>query len=114
MKSLLLAIAIFAAIDFGLSMNVKNKCKIESRVKLILKTMNENTVAAVVDCVVGKGECDPTGEEIKVHAKDAVCSGRCGRDCTCEQIQIRLIVRKMKLEYNDQWLRVENNFKYIC
>ena len=91
----------------------KKKCKIENRVKLILKSMNKDTVAAVVDCVIGVGSCDPTGQEIKDHAKEAVCT-KCGSNCTCEQIQFRLIVRKMKKLFPDQWARVENLFKYGC
>eukprot|EP00092_Neocalanus_flemingeri_P015653 GFUD01016942.1.p1 GENE.GFUD01016942.1~~GFUD01016942.1.p1 ORF type:complete len:120 (-),score=19.49 GFUD01016942.1:112-471(-) len=116
LKHLLLVMVIFSFTDLSLSVNVGwwNKCKLEAKVKLVLKTMNENTVAAVVDCIVGLGECDPTGEEIKIHAKDAVCSGRCGRHCTCDQIQYRLVVRKMKKEYSDQWFRLENKFKYTC
>ena len=91
----------------------KNKCKIENRIKLVLKTMNDNTVAAVVDCVVGVGDCDPTGQEIKEHAQEAVCT-KCGSNCTCEQIQFRLIVLKMKNKFKDQWARVEELFKDTC
>ena len=114
LKFVLLVSVIISTFGLSVCMRVKNKCKIENKVKLVLRTMNYNTVAAVVDCLVGEGECDPTGTEIRRHAKDAVCSGRCGNNCTCEQIQVRLVVRKMKKEFPDQWLRVEDKFKYTC
>ena len=90
-----------------------NKCKIDSKVKLILKSMNKDTVTSVVDCVVGVGACDPTGQEIKDQAQQAVCT-KCGRDCSCEQIQYRLVVRKMKKQFKEQWDRVVNKFKDSC
>ena len=97
-----------AAANYG-----KNKCKIDSKVKLILKSMNQDTVAAVVDCVVGVGACDPTGQEIKDQAQQAVCT-KCGSNCTCEQIQYRLVVRKMKKQFKEQWDRVVDKFKDSC
>ena len=93
--------------------SAENKCKIDSKVKLVLKSMNKNTVAAVVDCVVGVGACDPTGQEIKDQAQQAVCT-KCGSNCTCEQIQYRLVIRKMKKEFKEQWDRVVDKFKNTC
>ena len=108
MFSILAIIHSCTAANYG-----KNKCKIDSKVKLILRSMNKDTVAAVVDCVVGVGACDPTGQEIKDQAQQAVCT-KCGRDCTCEQIQYRLVVRKMKKQFKEQWDRVVNKFKDSC
>ena len=93
--------------------SARTKCKIDSKVKLILKSMNKDTVTSVVDCVVGVGACDPTGQEIKDQAQQAVCT-KCGRDCSCEQIQYRLVVRKMKKQFKEQWDRVVNKFKDSC
>ena len=54
----------------------------------------------MVDCVVGDQEqCDATGTWIRNHARDAVCGGRCGAACSCREVQIRLIVRKMKSQF---------------
>ena len=69
----------------------------------------------VVDCVVGDQEqCDATGTWIRNHAMDAVCGGRCGAACSCREVQIRLIVRKMKSQFRSQWDRVEAAFKPRC
>ena len=46
----------------------RGKCRLDDRVKLALRTMSDSTVPAVVDCVVGKGPCDVTGDWIKNHA----------------------------------------------
>ena len=57
-------------------------------------------VPRVVDCVVGEaGQCDATGSWVRNHARDAVCGGRCGAACSCREVQIRLIVRKMKSQF---------------
>ena len=72
-------------------------------------------VPRVVDCVVGEaGQCDATGTWIRNHARDAVCGGRCGAACSCREVQIRLIVRKMKSQFRSQWDRVEADFKPRC
>ena len=67
-------------------------------------------VLRVVESVVG----DPTGTWIRNHARDAVRGGRCGAACSCREVQIRLIVRKMKSQFRSQWDRVEAAFKPIC
>ena len=72
-------------------------------------------VPRVVDCVVGEAaQCDATGTWIRNHARDAVCGGRCGAACSCREVQIRLIVRKMKSQFRNQWNRVEAAFKPRC
>ena len=48
------------------------------------------------------------------RARDAVCGGRCGAACSCREVQIRLIVRKMKSQFRGQWDRVEAAFKPRC
>ena len=70
----------------------KGKCKIEKRVKVALKTLNRASVIEVADCVIGVGECDSVGKEIKGQVKDAICSKPCNRktQCSCEQIQVRI------------------------
>jgi len=69
-------------------------------------------VPRVVDCVVGEaGQCDATGSWVRNHARDAVCGGRCGAACSCREVQIRLIVRKMKSQFRSHWVRVEAAFK---
>ena len=46
--------------------------------------------------------------------REAVCAGRCGESCSCKQIQIRLIVRKMRRDFSDQWSRVESHYRSQC
>ena len=69
---------------------VNGKCKIEKRVKVALKTLNRASVTEVADCILGVGECDAVGNEIKGEVKGAVCSKPCSRktQCSCEQIQV--------------------------
>ena len=68
----------------------KGRCKIEKRVKVALKTLNRASVVEVANCILGVGECDAVGNEIKGEIKSAVCSKPCSRknQCTCEQIQV--------------------------
>merc|ERR1712189_72232 len=47
---------------------------------------------------------------LKAEAPSAVRQGRCGKKCSCEQIQVRLVVNKMKRNYPGQWRRVESKF----
>ena len=71
-------------------------------------------VPRVVDCVVGEAaQCDATGTWIRTHARDAVCGGRCGAACSCREVQIRLIVTKVKSQIRSQWDRVEAALKPI-
>ena len=90
------------------------KCNIEDRVRLALRTMNHQTVPQVVDCVVGSGPCDSTGSWIRNHARQAVCGRRCGSNCSCTEVQIRLIVRKMKSQFHSDWSRVEQAYRGRC
>ena len=73
----------------SLGSSMKPRCKVEDRIKLVLRAMTPGTVAAVVDCVVravvvlcslamqvGKGRCDATGREVKGFARTAVCLPR--------------------------------------
>ena len=39
-----------------------------------------------MDCIVGVGECDNTGSEVKKSAKEAVCVPRCGANCPCDKV----------------------------
>eukprot|EP00088_Acartia_fossae_P015374 TRINITY_DN18410_c0_g1_i1.p1 TRINITY_DN18410_c0_g1~~TRINITY_DN18410_c0_g1_i1.p1 ORF type:complete len:112 (+),score=26.45 TRINITY_DN18410_c0_g1_i1:41-376(+) len=89
----------------------QGRCDIDERVKLALRTMNHQTVPAVVNCVLGLSSCDSTGSWIKQNARDGACGRRCGSNCTCREVQIRLIVRKMKQEFRDQWARIENHYR---
>merc|ERR1711915_151417 len=87
------------------------KCAVDKEVKFILKNMNPTSVRREVDCVVGIGACDNLGVRLKAEAPRAVRQGRCGSRCTCEQIQVRLVVNKLRREYKAQWQRVEKKFK---
>ena len=49
----------------SISMMPKNKCKIEQRVRVALKTLNRASVTEVTDCVLDVGECDAIGNEVK-------------------------------------------------
>merc|ERR1712172_306357 len=75
---------------------MNGKCDIDDRVRIALRTMNSNTVPKVVDCVIGAGECDGTGSWIRSHAREAVCGRPCGSNCSCREVNIRLIVRRMQ------------------
>merc|ERR1712105_119159 len=90
---------------------VFTKCKVDSEVKFILDNFTAMAVKKNVDCVVGKGPCDNLGKRLKAEAPRAVNQKRCGSSCTCEQIQTRLVVNKVRSEYNDQWRRVVKHFK---
>ena len=58
-------------VSFSLSQvnGMNGKCNIDDRVRIALRTMNSNTVPRVVDCVVGAGQCDDTGNWIRNHAR---------------------------------------------
>merc|ERR1712189_23911 len=86
------------------------KCSVDKEVRFILKNMNPTSVEREVDCVVGIGSCDNLGVRLKAEAPSAVRQGRCGKRCSCEQIQVRLVVNKMKRNYPGQWRRVESKF----
>merc|ERR1712180_328452 len=86
------------------------KCSVDKEVRFILKNMNPTSVEREVDCVVGIGPCDNLGARLKAEAPSAVRQGRCGKKCSCEQIQVRLVVNKMKRNYSSQWRRVESQF----
>eukprot|EP00088_Acartia_fossae_P038106 TRINITY_DN393_c0_g1_i1.p1 TRINITY_DN393_c0_g1~~TRINITY_DN393_c0_g1_i1.p1 ORF type:complete len:106 (+),score=13.06 TRINITY_DN393_c0_g1_i1:29-346(+) len=86
------------------------KCSVDSEVRFILNNFNRGAVTRNVDCVVGSGPCDNLGNRLKAEAPNAVRQGRCGSSCTCDQIQVRLVVNKLKREYPGQWTRVVNRF----
>merc|ERR1711862_579996 len=83
-----------------------NNCKVDSEVKFILNNMTPTAVKKNVDCVVGSGPCDSLGSRLKSEAGNAVRQGRCGSSCSCEQIQVRLVVRKVRNNYPSEWQRV--------
>jgi stress response protein SCP2 len=57
-------------------LHADEKCKVDDKVKFLLKNMNDETVKLEVDCVTGVGECDDLGKQLKLHAKDAVRAGK--------------------------------------
>ena len=99
----LLVLFYFSAVD-------SQRCDIDDRVKIALRGMNHQSVPRVVDCVVGQGPCDSTGAWIRSHARDGACGRRCGSNCSCREVQIRLIVRKMQSQFFSQWNRVKNHY----
>merc|ERR1711915_462451 len=84
----------------------RNKCKVDKDVRFILENMTSLNVRKTVDCVVEDGDCDSIGRRLKSEARNAVRQGRCNRSCTCDQIQVRLVVNRMKKDYPRQWQRV--------
>jgi hypothetical protein len=107
MKSLVVLIAV---LQLAAYVTADEKCKVDDRVKFLLKNMNADTVKLEVDCVTGVGQCDELGNQLKLHARDAVHSGKCGASCSCEEINARLVVNKLKKDYASQWQRVERHF----
>merc|ERR1711980_5406 len=85
-----------------------SKCKVDSEVKFILNNMTPTAVKKNVDCVVGAGPCDSLGQRLKSEAGNAVRQDRCGNSCSCEQVQVRLVVQKMRSNYGSEWQRVVN------
>merc|ERR1711970_653736 len=81
-------------------------CSVDSEVRFILNNFSKTAVSKNVDCVVGNGPCDSLGSRLKAEAPTAVRQGRCGKSCSCEQIQVRLVVNKLKREYPSEWSRV--------
>nr|AGN29616.1 odorant-binding protein A10-like protein [Acartia pacifica] len=102
-------IKVILAMFLFLSIASAAKCKVDSEVKFILNNFNKRAVEKNVDCVVGAGRCDSLGQRLKSEAPAAV-RGRCGQNCSCEQIQVRLVVNKLKREFPGQWRRVEQQF----
>merc|ERR1711911_120153 len=92
------------------SIYAQSNCKVDSEVKFILNNFNPTAVRKNVDCVVDKGPCDSLGSRLKSEAGPAVRQGRCGKSCSCEQIQVRLVVNKLKREYPSQWSRVTSHY----
>ncbi|XP_023339124.1 uncharacterized protein LOC111709616 [Eurytemora carolleeae] len=87
------------------------RCQVDTEVKFILNNMTPLAVRKEVDCVVGVGSCDALGRRIKARAADVVQRPRCAKPCSCEEINVRLVVNKMKRNHMDQWRRVENHFR---
>merc|ERR1712198_281291 len=83
-----------------------SKCKVDSEVKFILNNMTPTAVKKNVDCVVGAGPCDSLGHRLKSEAASAVRQNRCGDSCSCEQVNVRLVVQKMRNNFNSEWQRV--------
>merc|ERR1712200_237307 len=71
---------------------VNAMCSVDSEVRFILNNFSKTAVTKNVDCVVGNGPCDSLGNRLKTEAPSAVRQGRCGKSCSCEQIQVRLVV----------------------
>jgi hypothetical protein len=86
------------------------RCKVDDRVKFILRSMNQDTVRLGVDCITGTGPCDEIGNYVRQEAQSAVRSGKCGAQCSCQEISARLVVNKMSREYPAQWQRVLAHF----
>merc|ERR1712189_17089 len=103
-------LTLFLFISLLCSPTFCSKCSVDKEVRFILRNMNPPSVEREVDCVVGIGPCDNLGVRLKAEAPSAVRQGRCGRKCSCEQIQVRLVVNKMKRKYSSQWRRVESQF----
>ena len=110
--SVCLVLSVFLSASL-VSGQVRN-CNIEERVRIALRTMSHSTVPKVVDCVVGSGPCDSTGSWIRNHAREAVCGRACGKFCSCREVNIRLIVRKMRNQFGSQWSRVQNAYRSRC
>merc|ERR1711875_193341 len=89
-----------------LTFSFASNCKVDNEVKFILNNMSSIAVKKNVDCVVGSGPCDSLGSRLKAEAPNAVRRGRCGSSCSCEQIQVRLVVRKVRNNYPSEWQRV--------
>merc|ERR1711971_1208242 len=83
-------------------------CSVDSEVRFILNNFSKTAVTKNVDCVVDQGPCDSLdqGRRLKNEAPSAVRQGRCGKSCSCEQIQVRLVVNKLKRQYPSEWSRV--------
>ena len=87
----------------------QEKCKVSKDVMFILNNMTALNVKKAVDCVVGIGACDTIGNRLKGEAGNAVRQGRCNKDtnaCNCNQIQVRLVVNKVKRNFSSEWQRV--------
>ena len=39
---------------------------------------------------------------------------RCGGRCSCEQVQLRLVVRKVRRDHPEQWRRVVAHHRPSC
>ena len=86
------------------------RCEVEDHVKSILKDMTEKTAKALVDCMVSEEQCN----EVKFDWRISVCKPRCEAICSCQQIQMRLVVRKLRMEFSKEWQRVLNKFTPLC
>ena len=65
----------------------RTRCMVEDRVKFALRGMNRRTVPAVVDCLVGTGDCDNTGAWLRGHARQPNTwrdSGSHKQNCSAE------------------------------
>jgi hypothetical protein len=101
---------VFAVLLLAGHVTADEKCKVDDRVKFLLKNMNADTVKLEVDCVTGVGQCDELDNQLKLNARDAVHSGKCGASCSCEEINARLVVNKLKKDYASQCQRIERHF----
>ena len=70
-------VALLVSFSLSLVNGMNGKCNIDDRVRIALRTMNSNTVPKVVDCVVGAGQCDDTGNWIRNHARYCQSSHSC-------------------------------------
>jgi hypothetical protein len=92
------------------------KCKLDRKVKFLMATMKEETVRAVVDCVVDdEVPCDKTGSMIKAAAPSIICTPGClKRKCDCDEIQVRVLAKRMRNQFSDQWKRVQKEIRPKC
>merc|ERR1712110_1203693 len=102
------------SVSMSLVSGMNGNCNIDDRVRIALRTMNSNAVPKVVDCVIGIGACDSTGSWVRSHAREAVCGRPCGNNCSCREVNIRLIVRRMQTQFSSQWRRVQDSYRARC
>jgi len=105
---------LLVSVSVSLVSGMNGNCNIDDRVRIALRTMNSNTVPKVVDCVIGIGACDSTGSWVRSHAREAVCGRPCGNNCSCREVNIRLIVRRMQTQFSSQWRRVQDSYRARC
>merc|ERR1711973_813006 len=89
-----------------------SKCSVDKEVRFILKNMNPTSVEREVDCVVGIGPCDNLGVRLKAEAPNAVRQGRCGKKCSCEQIQEELF-KPVEKSGKSVWLILRPYRKFL-
>merc|ERR1712059_2812 len=111
-SKLLFCCLVFSSI---LLSDVQGMCELTREVKFLLETMTGATVKAVADCIVGAGPCDQAGNDLKKAAPSIVCTPGCGnRECSCDEINVRVVVRRIKSKYPAQMKRIKDKFEKGC